>query len=64
MNSRTKQYGENRLMDVPDLCTYLNLGRTKAVEYARAHGAEKRIGRRCLYDRKILDDAIDEMVNE
>ena len=39
-----------RLFDVPDLCAYLNMGRTRAVEYAKQIGAERRFGRRCLYD--------------
>lgn len=50
-----------RLFDVPDLCAYLNMGRTRAVEYAKQIGAERRFGRRCLYDKRIIDRALDEL---
>ena len=50
-----------RMFDVPDLCAYLNMGRTRAVEYAKQIGAERRFGRRCLYDRIIIDKALDEL---
>ena len=50
-----------RLLDSKDLCGYMSMGKSKAVEFARAAGAEKRIGRRCLYDIRVLDDAIDQL---
>lgn len=50
-----------RLLDRKDLCGYTSMGISKAVEFARAVGAEKRIGRRCLYDVRILDKAIDQL---
>ena len=48
-----------RLISTRQLCQYTNMGRTRAVEFARSIGAEKRFGRRCLYDLRILDKAID-----
>lgn len=61
--------GENatlvaRLMDREQMCAYIGLGRTRGVEFARHVGAEKRVGRRCLYDRVVLDRAIDAMNGE
>ena len=53
------QATEARLMDLETLTAYLSLGRNKAAEFGRECGAEKHIGRRCLYDKKIIDDAID-----
>ena len=52
---------EVRMLDVDGLCAYISMGRTRAVEFAKAAGAEKRIGKRCLYDKRILDEALDLM---
>lgn len=52
---------EVRMFDVDGLCAYISMGRTRAVEFAKAAGAEKRIGKRCLYDKRILDEALDSM---
>ena len=50
---------EPRMMDLNNLTVYLSLGRHKAAEFGKECGAEKHIGRRCLYDKKIIDEAID-----
>ena len=54
-------FGEKRLLDAIEVCAYLNLGRSKGVEFAKSVGAEIKIGRRCLYDKKVIDKALDEM---
>lgn len=64
MNRRKTEFigtVEPRMLDVSGLCIYLNMGRNRAVEFARDIGAEKRIGRRCLYDKRTLDRALDEL---
>lgn len=53
---------EKRMLDANEVCIYLSLGRTKGVAYAKSIGAERKIGRRCLYDKKVIDKALDEMV--
>ena len=50
-----------RLMKVPELCGYLSMGRTSALKFAREAGAERAIGRTKVYDREIIDKAIDRM---
>ena len=60
-NTNSSNILEVRLLDVPALCAYMGLGRNTAMNFAKAAGAEKKFGRRCLYDRKIIDKAIDEM---
>lgn len=50
---------EKRLLNVHELCSYLSLGRNKAVEFGKLHNAEKRIGGRLLFDRLVIDAAID-----
>lgn len=62
MQKRTVvENAEVRMMDVQGLCSYMSMGRTRAVEFAKAAGAEKRVGRRCLYDKRILDRALDNL---
>ena len=52
---------EPRLVDTAGLCAYLSAGRHSAVEFARSIGAEKRFGRSCRYDLKVIDQAVDKM---
>ena len=52
---------EPRLVDVGGLCLYLSAGRARAVEFAREVGAERRFGRSCRYDLKVIDQAVDKM---
>lgn len=52
---------EMRMMDANALCAYMSMGRMNAVKFAKEAGAEKRIGKRCLYDKRILDKALDEL---
>ena len=53
---------EKRLMDANEVCMYLSLGRNRGVEFAKSIGAERKIGRRCLYDRVIIDHYLDQQV--
>lgn len=55
---------EARMMDLNALTAYLSLGRNKAAEFGKECGAEKHIGRRCLYDKRIIDEAIDQIQDE
>ena len=52
---------EKRLLSATELCTYLSLGRNRAIEFGKRIGAEKKVGRRRLYDKKVIDQALDEM---
>lgn len=54
---------EKRLLGVKDLCTFLSMGRDRSIEFAKAAGAERKVGRRCLYDRKVLERALDDENN-
>ena len=62
---RAREHGmegvEKRLLNAVEVCAYLNLGRNKGVEFAKSVGAEIKIGRRCLYDKKVIDKTLDEM---
>lgn len=49
-----------RLLSIPDLCTFLSMGKVRAVEFAKECGAERKIGRRCLYDRTVIEAVLDD----
>ncbi len=50
-----------RLISVAELQEYIGMGKTKAVAWGKAIGADTRLGRRLLFDRVIVDKAIDEL---
>lgn len=52
---------ERRLLDATEVCIYLGLGRNKGIEFAKSIGAERKIGRRSLYDKVVIDKALDAM---
>lgn len=53
-----QNYGK-RLFTMKELMEYTGLGETKAREWARGIDCERKIGRRTVYDRAIIDKAID-----
>jgi len=55
---------EKRLLDVCEVCAYLSMGRNRGVEFARSIGSERRIGRRCLYDKAVIDRYLDAQAGE
>lgn len=56
--------GEKRLLDVKEVCRYLGLGKNRGVEFAKSIGAERKIGRRCLYDKVVIDRYLDPQMQE
>lgn len=55
---------EKRLIDSREVCNYLSLGRNRGIEFARSIGAERKIGRRCLYDKVVIDRYLDKQALE
>ena len=55
---------EMRLLDANEVCMYLSLGRNRGVEFARSIGAERKIGRRSLYDKVVIDRYFDRQAQE
>ena len=55
---------EKRLIDANEVCMYLSLGRNRGVEFARSIGAERKIGRRSLYDKVVIDRYLDKQAQE
>lgn len=62
MNQRTSVVGnETRMLDVAALCVYLSMGRNRAAEFGEQCGAKRKFGKRTLYDKRVLDKALDKM---
>ena len=59
-----RQFYEKRLFTMKELMEYTGLGESKAREWAREIGAARKIGRRTVYDRKIIDKCIDELARQ
>ena len=55
---------EKRLLDANEVCMYLSLGLNRGVEFARSIGAERKIGRRSLYDKVVIDRYFDRQAQE
>lgn len=56
-----KDFSMKRLLDVREVCAYCGIGLCRAREWGKAIGAERRIGRRVLYDRFAIDAEIDKI---
>lgn len=50
-----------RLMTMKELRAYTGMGRTRACQWGKAIGACRHFGSRILFDRLIVDAAIDRM---
>lgn len=62
MNQRVKaKESETRMLDVNALCAYISMGKTRATEFGEKCGAKRKIGKRTLYDKRIIDRALDEL---
>ena len=59
-----QQFHEKRLFTMKELMEYTGLGESKAREWAREIGAARKIGRRTVYDRAIIDKSIDELARQ
>lgn len=50
-----------RLLSLSELQDYLSLGRNKAIEWGKSIKADVHIGRHVLYDKSVIDRALDRM---
>ena len=47
-----------RLLSITEATVYLGIGRSSALSYLDEIGAKRKIGRRTLYDKQVIDNAI------
>lgn len=52
---------EKRFLNVAELSKYIGLGKTKTREFGAKYGAVRKLGRRTLYDKIIIDRVLDDM---
>lgn len=53
-----------RLLSAKEAQAYLGLGKNRARDFAEECGAVKKYGKRVLFDRFILDKAVDALGND
>ena len=62
---RTREHSgrlsEKRLLDALELAEYVGMGRNSARKFAEEAGALRRYGKRVLFDRVVIDRAVDAM---
>lgn len=52
---------EVRLINTEELAAYIGIGRSRAASFGKEAGAEVRLGSRLLFDKKIIDKALDQL---
>ena len=60
-SDHTQDTKEVRMMDTKALQGYLSMGGNRAVEFGKGCGAARYIGRRLLFDKRIIDKALDQL---
>lgn len=61
-NSIVKEnFSNKRLLDAVEICTYTGLGRCAARALMDEIGATRKFGRRVLFDKTVIDVALDKM---
>ena len=65
MNKRIEKRTEieKRMLSVNEAIDYCGLGRVKTLEWCKEIGALKKIGRRSLIDKQVVDAALDALEN-
>lgn len=53
-----------RLMNIEELCEYVGMGKSYTFKWAKEHGLARKIGRRTLYVKVLVDELIDGMNKE
>lgn len=61
INPEATEKAWGRLLSVADLMQYTGLGRNNAIAFGERCGAKRKIGKRSLYDRKVIDKYINDL---
>ena len=48
-----------RLISINEAVVYLGIGRSTAISYLEQIGAKRKIGRRTLYDKQVIDSVLE-----
>ena len=52
---------EKRLLNMREVCIYTGRGQVTARKYMDEIGATRKFGRRVLFDKTVIDEALDKM---
>ena len=47
---------EQRMFSINEAAIYLGIGRSTAIQFLQEIGAKRKIGKRALYDKNIIDE--------
>lgn len=64
MNKPTHRFeglNEKRMFSIEEACFYTGMGRTACRKWLDSIGATKKIGKRVICDREVIDKALDTM---
>lgn len=64
MNKATHRFeglSEKRMLSIDEACFYVGMGKTKGREWLKDIGATKKIGKRVICDKGVIDRALDTM---
>lgn len=53
---------DKRLLDIKEVCAYIGQGQTRARQYMDEIGATRKFGARTLFDKVVIDRALDSMI--
>ena len=65
MNKRNPKLkdGDKRMFNVDELQMYMGVGKGSAIAFAKEHGALKHIGKRVIFDKNLIDKALDSITD-
>lgn len=55
---------EKRLLSIAEAAQYIGQGETRTRSYMEEIGAVRKMGRRVLFDRAVIDRALDELAEQ
>lgn len=65
MRNRTRYIeAEKRLINTEEAAAYIGMGISKTREIMETIGAKRRIGRRVVYDKVVIDQWLDSMAHQ
>lgn len=63
MRARTNEnnISNKRLLDTREACSYIGMGRINTRRFMDEIGATRRFGKRVLFDRTVIDEALNRL---
>lgn len=57
-------FANKRLLNAKEICIYIGMGKNQARKYMDKIGATRRFGGRVLFDKNVIDKALDNLKGE